>query len=115
MLSLLFFFLGCENRLQYEHAIVEELLQKAGATGLTFEDVTEVEDGKVVKLHIKYGELKEVPNSLCELTGLRVLWLNGLGIEKLPDSIGKLVELEELWAFENKFRYSPLVLGISKN
>ena len=111
IVSFLLVFFNCNSRLAYEKQIVDNIIKQAGATDLTFDDVAKVENGRVVELDDLYGNIKEITNELCELTALRILNLYGLGIEKLPDSIGKLQNLIILKLGENSIVSVPKSLS----
>ncbi|BDS14231.1 leucine-rich repeat domain-containing protein [Aureispira anguillae] len=65
------------------------------------------------KLNISFGPLKKIPNVLDGLTNLKVCRLAGTGnnLKNVPDSIGKLKQLEKLLLFQNSLEELPATIG----
>lgn len=70
--------------------------------------------GKLVKLNeliIRKSGLKDLPDSIVDLKGLRLLDLSGSVLERLPDKIGKLSHLEILDIRNTWLQYLPDSIG----
>lgn len=70
---------------------------------------------KLEKLTIKRSNITEIPEVICSLPSLKILYLGGNKIEKIPDSIVKLTKLEILDLNGNNISYLPSVIGELKN
>src|SRR5437868_3226847 len=49
-------------------------------------------------------QIKEIPESIGQLVNLQQLWLSYNKIKEIPESIGQLVNLQELWLYNNKIK-----------
>ena len=52
--------------------------------------------------HISRNKIETLPDAIGNLSGFRVLELNGNDIVNLPESIGGLTSLEYLWLEDNQ-------------
>ena len=66
------------------------------------------EDGKIVRLGLTKAQISSIPNCLCDLTGIRILFLNNIGLTSLPTNLGHLTELEGLYLDSNKLKSLPV-------
>ncbi|WP_068466541.1 leucine-rich repeat domain-containing protein [Candidatus Protochlamydia phocaeensis] len=57
------------------------------------------------------NELRGLPDSIGHLGNLRELWLNGNQLQKLPDSIGDLAALQYLYVSNNRLEELPDTVG----
>jgi internalin A len=64
-------------------------------------------DNKAVSLNLSYRGLTELPEQLCELTGLQSLDLMGNRLTALPDSLGRLTDLRRLFLNGNQLASLP--------
>ncbi|MHA1111688.1 MAG: leucine-rich repeat domain-containing protein [Promethearchaeota archaeon] len=74
-----------------------------------------VEDGRIVGLGVNDTELESIPDSIGELSELKLLYLNGNKLKALPESIGNLTKLEGLYLESNKLRKLPKSIGQLSN
>ncbi len=65
------------------------------------------ENGKIVRLGLTNAKVSTLPDSLCELTGIRILFLNNMELTSLPENLGDLTELEGLYLDSNKLNSLP--------
>jgi len=115
LISVIAFFSGCQSQLAKEKKIVMDILQQAGATGVTFEDVAKVENGRVVSINIPYGKIVKFPNSLAKIVSLRALTLRNCQILEITDSISLLTTLDSLVLTENQLETLPHAFSKLKN
>ncbi|MFX0100656.1 MAG: tetratricopeptide repeat protein [Candidatus Hodarchaeota archaeon] len=70
-----------------------------------------LEKGKIVGLGITYPKISKLPDNLGNLSNIRILCLNSLGLKTLPDSIGELTALEGLYLDYNRLATLPKTIG----
>lgn len=58
-------------------------------------------------LILRMPELKQMPDSICRYTNLKILYVNYTKIESLPKEIAQLHNLEELYLVENPLNRLP--------
>ncbi|KAM5578649.1 putative disease resistance protein RGA3 [Rosa sericea] len=69
---------------------------------LSGNDIREVPDEVGVLVHLRYLDLsynywlEKLPDSLCNLVNLQTLRVHSTGVEKLPEAMGKLTSLQHL-------------------
>ena len=61
----------------------------------------------IVGLNLNSKELIGLPDSICNLTQLRVLYLRWNKLETLPENIGNLTSLRELYLASNQILSLP--------
>lgn len=66
-----------------------------------------VKNGRVVFLNLDALQLTSLPESIGRLTALTELWCGHNQLTSLPDSIGKLVALRQLWCHNNRLTNIP--------
>lgn len=70
-------------------------------------DMCKFEDGRVVHLNLSNLGLTNLPESIGQLTALRELWCGINYFTSLPDSIGQLTSLVLLWCYNNQIESLP--------
>lgn len=66
---------------------------------------------KVLKLNFVQEDIAQLPEEIGELVDLRELWLLANNLTSLPNSIGNLLSLEQLWLHSNRLRELPDSIG----
>jgi len=69
----------------------------------------------VYKLNLQENDLKSLPESIGQLTNLKEMWLLGNSLTDLPESFGQLTKLTKLDLRNNKFTIIPESIGELKN
>jgi len=113
---------GAKN--QYEVEDIEDIYnlsaqEKAQITYLNFNDmgITQIPDDifygfeNLEILNFHGNQLRELPQSIRNLTNLRYLYLDHNGLTELPDSIGNLTNLKELHLINNDLTELPDSIG----
>jgi hypothetical protein len=96
-----------------DYRAVRSILDANGLTEKKVEGVTVAEKGRVVKLYLQEGGIRELPDAVVALTELRVLHLYGDRslslplLEKISPAIGRCAKLEELLLNSNNLRSLP--------
>ncbi|KAG7383977.1 hypothetical protein PHYPSEUDO_003146 [Phytophthora pseudosyringae] len=65
----------------------------------------------LMELDVTKNRLRELPDSLTKLTGLKMLNLSCNALEKLPEDFGKLDKLDKIWLERNALKQLPLSIG----
>ena len=76
-----------------------------------FSDTNLVNFFSANKLNIIQKNIAKLPESIGQLSNLQELWLDDNQITELPESIGQLVNLQELWLDNNKITELPESIG----
>jgi leucine-rich repeat protein SHOC2 len=116
LLSLCF----CAVLAQDDLAVVRSILEAGGFSGKTAEDVTVLEDGRVVELDLNNPDvvregLSELPASIGSLTACRKITINDNNLVRLPEQIGAMTALEVLEVKNNRLESLPEEIGMLKN
>lgn len=82
-----------QNLDNVEREIISELKMKQL---LTEENYKLDSDGRLIELHLSEMDLKDLPESICELKYIEVLDVSDNALKELPESFGKLSSLEAL-------------------
>lgn len=96
-----------------DYKAVRAILDANGLKAKKVENVSVVENGRIVKLYLQEGGIKELPEAVGQLTELRVLHVYGDRslphplLEKISPAIGKCVKLEELLLNSNELKALP--------
>jgi len=96
-----------------DYKAVRAILDANDLTEKKVESVAVVERGRVVKLYLQEGGIKELPEAIGRLTELRVLHLYGDRslahplLEKISPAIGRCRKLEDLLLNHNELRTLP--------
>lgn len=70
---------------------------------------------KLQEIHIRYNNLKNLPENFSNLQELKILDISTNQITQLPNEIGKLCKLEKLFAGRNKIKEIPKSIKYCKN
>jgi hypothetical protein len=100
--------------------VVQTMLEKCGLTGITVDDVAEMEEGRVVKLNVSNRDVSKegatsIPEEIGQLTALRELVCTDNSIELLPPQIGQCVNLQKIDMSSNRLAALPPEIGKLKN
>ena len=71
----------------------------------------ECKQGHLVRLDLRDSELREVPESLSELTWLEQLDLDQNQLKSIPESLGSLTRLRQLFLSDNQLKSIPESTG----
>ena len=66
-------------------------------------------------IDIRNHQIKIIPESIGQLRNLQQLWLSYNQIKKIPESIGQLNNLQQLWLCKNQIEEIPESIGQLKN
>ncbi|RLN91611.1 hypothetical protein BBJ28_00010014 [Nothophytophthora sp. Chile5] len=69
----------------------------------------------LTELDLTKNRLRELPDSLTELTGLTALNLSCNALERLPEDFGRLDKLEKLWLESNALTELPTSIGLCRS
>ncbi len=86
-----------------DYEALEEIFREAGKSmEETYpKDRIRIEDGRVTVLNISRYGLKRLPDSIGNLKALKELYVCNNQLNALPDSIGNLKDLKELYVHNN--------------
>ena len=70
-----------------------------------------IKDNHVVGLGLYNKGLTSLPETIGQLTSLKELWLTSNQLKSLPETIGQLTSLKELYLHENKLTSLPETIG----
>lgn len=104
-----------------DYRAVRAILDANGLAAKTVESVSVVEGGRVVRLYLQEGGIRELPDAIGTLTALRVLHLYGdrnlplPRLERVSPALGRCVALEDLLLNDNELATLPAELaGLAK-
>jgi len=66
---------------------------------------------KINELNLGNKKLDKLPNNIGNLINLQKLWIDTNQISEIPYSIGNLTNLQELWIYNNKITEIPDSIG----
>lgn len=77
--------------------------------------IEQCRDSREPKLDLTYLSLRHLPDSVRDLVWLQYLNISFNGPIEIPDWIGELTELGELWLLRNSLEIVPETLGRMRN
>lgn len=81
------------------------------ASGKARDEIARADRDNDVLLYLAEMELTELPESIGKLVHLTELWLSGNQLTQLPESIGQLVHLRRLYLSGNRLTQLPASIG----
>ncbi|MBN1761264.1 MAG: leucine-rich repeat domain-containing protein [Chitinispirillaceae bacterium] len=101
---------------QSDALIVQRILERCGMRDISVEEVTEMEDGRVVKLDLSNNDVAKdgitlIPDEIGKLTALREFVCTDNSIEEVPSEIGRCVNLRKLDLGSNRIGLLPNEIG----